>query len=308
MPKKIGLGLDIGGTEIKVTWMDHTGIMYHKDKYPTQYKGRVQFERDLRTIVQKEMNSSSTAGFQIEVVSATFPGIVEKGVVTGGAENFPGIEPFPIQQWLEDLLRVPVITMNDATGMAWGEYYYGAARGVKDALFLTIGTGIGGSIMINEQIYNGTRNRGGELGHIVINKDGKQCSCGGRGCFQIYGSTSALIDHYRRIAREGHPDADGHWIVERYLKNEADAVNAMEWHFRNIAAGLGSLINIFCPPLIVLGGGIVNAGSFYLQKIEELMMEYTMDHISTEVNLVAAELGSYAGCAGGIGIWYFLDR
>lgn len=304
MIKKYGIGLDIGGTGIKAAVVDSEGSMYRKKSYPTEYENPAWFAEKLISIGEALLEESEKAGQRIDVISVTFPGIVEDGVVTGGAENFPGIEPFPLQKMFADRFDLPVITMNDAAGMALGEFYFGAARGVRDALFLTVGTGIGGCVMIDGRIYNGTGDRGGELGHIVIERKGKRCDCGGRGCFQLYGSASALIDYYRRIGGEGHPEADGHWIVERYREEDRKAVEAMEWHFQNLAAGLGSLANIFCPPLIVLGGGMVNAGPFYLEKIGERMAEYTMDHIGPEVRLAAAELGSYAGCAGGIGWWF----
>lgn len=234
-------------------------------------------------------------------ISVAFPGIVENGIVTGGAGNLPGIVPLPLVSYLEDKFGLPAISMNDAVGMAMGEYYYGAARNCTDAVFITVGTGIGGGILIDGDFYNGFHDRGGELGHIIIERDGLPCSCGSRGCLEVYGSTSALVEYYKELMDLQDSETNGQQLFQKYMAGEPNAKKALDWHFRNIAIGIGSLVNVFSPELVVLGGGIINAGPQYLDGIRNYLADYTMDHLQDMVRIVPAQLGDSAASVGGVG-------
>ena len=295
-----GLGIDVGGTRIKYSVADKDGKIAYHNTVDTEYRDKAQFLQKLETIVLDTLERAREQSWRIVGISVAFPGIVENGIVTEGAGNFPGIVPLELTPFLENRFDLPTIAMNDAVGMTMGEHLFGAARDVTDAVFITIGTGIGGGLMIDEKFYNGYRDRGGELGHVVIERDGLPCSCGGRGCLEVYGSTSALVNYYEDLINHQDESLNGEELFKKYLAGETEAKKAFHWHFRNIAIGLGSLNNIFSPQLIVLGGGIVNSGPQYLEGIRMYIGDYTMDHLKN-VPIVPAQLGDSAASVGGVG-------
>lgn len=300
MTMDYGLGIDVGGTRIKYSVADRAGNIAHHHTIDTEYTDRSQFLQKLETIVLETLEMGKVRDWNIAGISVAFPGIVEEGIVTEGAGNFPGIVPLELTPFLENRFGLPAIAMNDAVGMSMGEHLFGAARDVSDAVFITIGTGIGGGLMIDGKYYNGYRDRGGELGHVVIERDGLPCSCGGRGCLEVYGSTSALVTYYEDLIHQKDDSLNGQELFNRYLAGELNAKKAFHWHFRNIAIGLGSLINVFSPQLIVLGGGIVNSGPQYLEGIRMYIGDYTMSHLS-DVPIMPAQLGDSAASVGGVG-------
>lgn len=295
-----GLGIDVGGTRIKYSISDRQGTIVHHHAVDTEYNNKAQFLQKLEGIVCETLQFASDRNWGIAGISVAFPGIVEHGIVTEGAGNFPGIVPLELAPFLEERFQLPAIALNDAVGMTMGEHYFGAAREVTDAIFITIGTGIGGGLLIDGQFYNGFRDRGGELGHVVIERDGLPCSCGGRGCLEVYGSTSALVLYYEDLINRKDTTIDGQLLFNKFLDDEVEAKKAFHWHFRNIAIGLGSLINIFSPQLLVLGGGIVNSGPQYLEGIKMYIDDYTMSHLRN-IPIVPAELGDSAASVGGVG-------
>lgn len=295
-----GIGIDVGGTRIKYSISDSEGQIGYHNAIDTEYQHKNQFLQKLERIVRESLQIATDRKWVITGISVAFPGIVEHGIVTEGAGNFPGIVPLELAPFLEERFQLPCIAMNDAVGMTMGEYYFGAARDVTDAIFITVGTGIGGGLLIDGKFYNGFRDRGGELGHVVIERDGLPCSCGGRGCLEVYGSTSALVTYYEDLIQRKDPDINGQNLFKKFLAGEVEALKAFHWHFRNIAIGLGSLINIFSPQILVLGGGIVNSGSQYLEGIKMYIDDYTMSHLR-DVPIVPALLGDSAASVGGVG-------
>ena len=187
--------------------------------------------------------------------------------------------------------------------MGLGEVIYGAAKGLSDIVFLTVGTGIGGALFLNGRLYGGYRNRGTELGHLIIHGlNGNQCTCGASGCLEAHASVSALIALYRQLleknGREIPSRIDGKYIVERYKAQEKEAVLAMEDHFQNLSLGVASLINIFAPQKVIIGGGISESGDFYIDNIREQVGKYVMKETSYFTTIELARLGNKAGCLG----------
>lgn len=295
-----GIGIDVGGTRIKYSVSNRQGQMAYHHAVETEYQNKEQFLQKLDSIIEEVLEMSVGNDWQIKGISVAFPGIVENGVVTHGAGNLPGIVPLELAPYIREKYELPAIAINDAVGMTMGEHYFGAAREVTDAIFITVGTGIGGGLLIDGQFYNGYQGRGGELGHVVIERDGMLCSCGGRGCLEVYGSTSALVQYYEELIDQKSSGINGEQLFRKFVSGEIQAVKAFDWHFRNIAIGLGSLINIFSPQIVVLGGGIVNSGPQYLAGIQKYINDFTMDHLR-DIPIVPAELGDSAASVGGIG-------
>lgn len=188
----------------------------------------------------------------------------------GGAENIAGWENIPLAGRVEEAEGLKTLAGNDANMMALGETLFGAAKGATDVVFVTVGTGIGCGALIDGRLYRGYRNRGMEMGHITVKCDGEGCACGGVGCLEHYASTSALVRRFCELngsARDA--EVDGKDVVLFYKEGNPAAVQAMEEHWNYLAHGIASMINLFAPQRVVVGGGISEAGDFYLEKLRE---------------------------------------
>jgi glucokinase len=187
---------------------------------------------------------------------------------------------------------------NDANVMGLGETVYGAAKGCTDAIFLTVGTGIGGAIIMNGQLYGGYKNRGTEMGHVTIDHKGIACNCGGRGCLEAYASTNALIGQYAKLSGKNEHEINGHFIVEKFLDGETAAVECMQEHTDYLGHAIAGFMNTFAPQKVIIGGGISEAGQFYIDMIKKSAFSYVMPDCSKFTDIVGATLGNSAGCLG----------
>ncbi|HMI64195.1 MAG TPA: ROK family protein, partial [Puia sp.] len=240
-----------------------------------------------------------------EGIGIGVPAIIDEGLVTACTANLPEMEGMPLGSRLATQSGMRVSVGNDANLMGLAEWKFGAARNCTDAIFLTIGTGIGGAMLVNGKLYAGYRNRGAELGHIIVETDGRSCGCGGKGCLEAYASIKALIEDYKSNLPEQEKDRlemetviTGSLIISRYLESQPAAVLAMRHHFDYLTAGIAGLINIFSPQKLIIGGGISDAGDFYIQQIREQAMNRAMKETSLNTIVELAQLGNKAGFLG----------
>lgn len=305
---------DIGGTYIKYALVSEDGqivdeslIASENEKHPTAEKNKVNNDPEnfsliekLKSIIREALQYASSHHLEVAGIGIGVPSVVDNGVVLF-ANNLPELNNKKLDVALQEF-GLPVRIDNDANLMGLGEIKYGAVQNVSDVVFLTIGTGIGGALFLNGQLYGGYRNRGTELGHIIVRVDGKPCSCGTCGCLEAYASVTALIESYRLQCRQNNlfvpEDIDGKYIVARYLQEEAAAVYAMEEHFKYLAIGVASLINLFAPQRFVIGGGISESGDFYIRDIRSRVTRYVMKETSDFTTIEKASLGNKAGCLG----------
>ena len=248
--------------------------------------------------IQQVVNKAAEKGVELNGIGIGSPGVVDNGVVLGGADNLDRWENIDLGTIYSNKFGLPVFADNDANLMGLGETTFGAAKNCSDVIFITVGTGIGGAIVINGQLYGGYKNRGGELGHLTINHNGIECSCGGRGCLEAYASTSALIQQYSDMTGKDIKEISGHYIIERFKENEPEAVACLKDHTDYLGHGIAGFINTFAPQKVVIGGGISEAGQFYIDMIKESAFGYAMPDCSTNTDIVSASLGNSAGCLG----------
>jgi glucokinase len=244
------------------------------------------------------VDNASEKGLLLKGIGIGSPGVIDNGVVLGGAENLDGWVNIDLRSIFSDKFGMPVFVDNDANVMGLGEVDFGAARNCTDVIFITVGTGIGGAMVINGQLYGGYKNRGGELGHITIQHDGIECSCGGRGCLEVYASTSALIQQYADKTGKDVNNIDGYYIVQKFKDNEPEAIICLKDHTDYLGHGIAGFINIFAPQKVVIGGGISEAGQFYIDMIKESAFSYAMPDCAANTDVVSASLGNNAGCLG----------
>ncbi len=292
-------GIDLGGTFVKLALISEDGSILFNDKL--EIGVRASREDILETIglaISMVSKEADLKDIQISGIGIGTPGIIFEGVVLGGADNLNGWSDVPLGAMFSEKFGLPVYVDNDANVMGIGEVVYGAARNCTDVIFITVGTGIGGAIVMNGQLYGGYKNRGGELGHITIDHKGIDCNCGGRGCLEAYASTSALIGQYAELSGKDAETIDGRYIVERFREGELSAVKAMQDHTDYLGHGIASFVNVFAPQKVVIGGGISEAGQFYIDMIKEATFRYALPDCATNTEVVAAILGNKAGCLG----------
>lgn len=299
MEQQFAIGIDVGGSALKCGVVAEDGSLLHCFTAALEKEnGEAGIIDQIAACIAQAAVVVHNSGAAVCGVGIGFPGIVENNVVIGGADNLPGFEQLPLGSLLKSRTGYTTLVDNDANMMGMGEWIYGAAKDCSDIVFLTVGTGIGGALIINNQLYGGYRNRGTELGHIIIRHGGMPCSCGAKGCFEAYASVAALIGLYRSLKKDAPEVADGRYIVEGYLQQEEAALAAMVHHFDHMAAGIAGYINIFSPQKVVIGGGISESGDFYIREIAARVGLLVMPATSEQTTLVAAALGNKAGLQG----------
>lgn len=297
--KDHAIGIDLGGTFVKYALVSQTGDILFDGKLPIG--GNATREDTLETIqnsIQQVVDEATKKGIELKGIGIGTPGLVDNGVVLGGADNLDRWENIDLATIYSDKFNMPVFVDNDANVMGMGEVAFGAAKDCSDVIFITVGTGIGGAIVINGQLYGGYKNRGAELGHLTVQHDGIDCSCGGRGCLEAYASTSALVQQYANKTGRNVDEIDGRYIIQKFKDNEPEAVACLKDHTDYLGHGIAGFINTFAPQKVVIGGGISEAGQFYIDMIKGSAFKYAMPDCSTNTDIVAASLGNNAGCLG----------
>lgn len=299
------IGIDLGGTSIKYALVDKAGNSSFEGRLPS-------FASDSAEAVVGQLIKAATTvseeaakrNWAIKGIGLGTPGIVDETnrIVLGGAENIVGWENIDVASLLEEQLHLPVVVGNDANLMGLGETKFGAGRDCTHVVFLTVGTGIGGAVIIDGKLFNGFANRGTELGHVPLIATGERCACGAVGCLEHYASTAALVRRFSALAKERgmkfDAEIDGELIVRLYHEGFPLAMDCMNEHFYYLGRGIAGFINIFSPQRIVIGGGVAESGTFYIEKIKEIVKESAIPDCALNTEIVVAELGNKAGLIG----------
>lgn len=296
MSQSFAIGIDIGGTSLKCGVVNQSGEIVFSFLVPLK---EAKTEKEITSlIVIAILQCANQLNEPIVGVGIGFPGVIDNNVIIGGGDNLPNFKQLELGKTLKKLTGYNIVIDNDANLMGLGELIYGAAKDCTDAVFLTVGTGIGGAIMIDKKLHGGYNNRGAELGHIVIQQNGIACACGGRGCLETYASVTALIDYYQSLNKSSVDEIDGRYIIEKYLSGEIHAIKAMKRHFDYLAAGIASFVNVFSPQKVVIGGGISESGQFYIDELTRRTQALAIPVALANATIVAANLGNKAGLLG----------
>ena len=287
------LGVDVGGSAVKAALVDTFGMAICHAKRPTRVSGQEAFLGELVDLVSEMTRHAARKGLAVSAIGIGVPGLVRDNCIIDGINNLPFLLGSSLSGLLASHFDCPVSVDNDAFYMASAESRYGAASGATDVLFLTVGTGIGGAVMLDGRFYRGGRGFGAEMGHMLVQCDERE---GRYRTFESLASTSALVARYRHLT--GDPRATGERLVQAYLAGISHAREVMEWHFQHLSAGIASLVNIFNPHLVVLGGGIAEAGDFYVDQVRQRVLTMAIKETIDGVSLVGTRLGNLAGCIG----------
>lgn len=309
MMEKIYLGVDIGGTAVKFGIVSDSGEIFKKAEFSVSFDG---YETPiLQTVLKRSEDFINSSEYEISQiagigVSATGQIDVESGMVVGSAGHIKNWVGTKIKEGFEKKYGVNTVVINDANSAALGEKWIGAGRSAKDIVAITIGTGVGGGIIVDEHILLGRRGLAGEIGHIIIHGDGEECSCKNRGCLERYASMTALI---RRVgeAQKQSPklfpasfseNINGRVIFEA-LKENTKLKEIVDSWMDDISKGLVSMIHIFNPELIIIGGG-VSAQRVFIEGVKSRIIDNIMPRFAQDLKILPAALGNDAGLIGAV--------
>ena len=305
------IGVDVGGTNLVAGVVDEQGTIRNKTGKPVDRSlGAEALSEEIAQLALRACEEGGVSPDQIQAVGVGIPGLVdnETGMVVQTA-NMP-FRDTPFREIFHRFWQVPVYLGNDANCAAIGEYWAGAAKGCSPAVVITLGTGIGGGMVVDGKLFTGYANSGMEVGHMIVYPGGQRCGCGNQGCWEQYGSATGLI-RMTREEMERCPDSalwqicqgdltkvQGRTPFQGAEQGDEASLRVLERYREALALGLVNLVNILQPEIICLGGGVSNAREELLLKpLEELMRQGSYDK-NSPTRLVRAALGNDAGVVG----------
>jgi len=322
--KKYSIGVDLGGTNIVCAIVNYQGKIVNRLKVPTlAERGKeATIKRIIETIHENIVQSSVVPDDIIGIgIGAPGPLDVKRGMINF-APNLPGWRDVPLRKILEDEFNMKVVLENDANAAAWGERCFGAGQGVNNLVCFTLGTGIGGGIIIDGKIYHGNNYGAAELGHMTVNKDGPRCNCGNYGCLEAYSSATGIKNRIKNRIREGiksdflNFDEDKLFeslrlksIFEAARKGDRLTSIVVEEAISYLGIAIANITNILNPEMVVLVGGITNEGEKLLIPLKGEVKKRAFYFNYKSLKIVIGELGGNAGVLGAAALlWISTDR
>ena len=302
------IGIDVGGTNLKAGLVNEEGTIVAVERTPLDIRGPEPFAETLAQLAAAVMERGGVEVKEVAYVGMGIPGAVKGGDILYTA-NIP-MKNVPLEALFRKHLDLPVLLGNDADCAAVGEWSCGAGRGTKHFVVITLGTGVGGGMILNGKLYSGC-GAGGEVGHIVIKQDGVPCNCGRRGCWEAYASATGLIRETKE-AMEQHPESalhavaaanggvEGRTAFQAAEQGDETALAVCRAYAEYLAAGLTNLVNILHPEAVALGGGVAAAPEhLLLEPVREIVArECYARHVDQVPRIIRAELGNDAGIIG----------
>jgi len=301
------IGIDIGGTKIAGALVDQSGNILRELRVPTPADNPEELTKAVAGLINElgEVHKVVGAG----IAAAGFIDAEQANIVYAPNLSWRN-EPFKAN--VEALVNVPVILENDANAAGWAEYRFGAGRGYKHMVMLTIGTGVGGAIIADSHMLRGGFGIAGELGHIRVVPDGRLCGCGQHGCLESYGSGTALLRAARELADSGDPlgkrlrelevekgQLTGVEVYSAIVDHDPGALKILRELGSWIGQAIGSLVAVLDPEIVVIGGGVSAAGDLLLDPIREAYLAHLPARgFRPELKIVAAEFVNDAGVVG----------
>ncbi|MEY8402736.1 ROK family protein [Oscillospiraceae bacterium 44-34] len=307
------IGIDVGGTNLVAGLVDENGIIVNKVSSPVaKDMTALQFGAELVRMSRQLCEVGSLDPGQIEAVGIGLPGVVDnrRGMFVQNPNMPFSDKNVPLREMFQKEWDVPVFLGNDANCAAVGEYWAGAAKGCDPAVMVTLGTGIGGGMVCGGKLFTGFANSGMEIGHMIIQPNGILCGCGGRGCWERYGSATALIQ-LTQLEMERTRDSamwelcggvpakvQGRTPFQGARLGDPAAKRVLNQYLQGLSVGMINLVNILQPEIICLGGGVSNAeDDLLLNPLRELVWRGCFDK-ENHVRIEKASLGNDAGVVG----------
>lgn len=307
----ICVGIDLGGTNIAAGVVNETYQVLAKESIPTRVPRPVEeICNDMAAVCRKALRKAGVSAQEVAWYGIGSPGVANP--VTGEVEyaNNLAFHHAPVGPLMEKLAGKQVYLDNDANAAAYGEMLAGAGKGVQSCVAVTLGTGVGGGVILNGKIFSGSNFAGGELGHTVLVQGGEPCTCGRLGCWEAYASATALI-RQTRLAMEQHPDSvmwqlagtldqvNGKTAFDAMRMGDPSGKAVVDAYIGYVASGVTNIINIFQPEVLCIGGGVSKEGETLLAPIRKIVeQERYSKYSKKQTKICAAQLGNDAGIIG----------
>ncbi len=309
--KKAAVGVDIGGTSVKLGLVSGSGKVVARSSFPTEsHSGRSKMLKALVGHILGLDREAKRRGFRLSGVGVGAPGPID--VRRGRVyffPNVPGWKNTPLKAILQRRLRRPVWLDNDAGAAALGEFCFGAGRGSKSMIALTLGTGIGGGWVLDGRLFHGPAFSATEIGHVIIHEDGPLCACGNRGCVETYVGNHYFVAEVRKRLKQGARSVLKQWIRQgkelspllvAQAARKGDSFSKKFWletgeHLGTVLAGLCNVLN---PDRVILGGGIAQTGRLILDPVTAAIGKKAFSIAARSVKVMPAKLGMDAGLVG----------
>ena len=307
----LNIGIDLGGTGIKAGLVDERGNILYKLSCPTLVeRGHEAVIHDMAQLSLRVIAESGHDLSEVASIGIGIPGIMDQAT---------GVVPFctnlawhnvPLVKLLQQEIDKPVYVNNDATVAGLAESVAGVSAGTRSSVFVTLGTGVGGGVILDGKVFMGEHGVATEIGHMITVAGGEMCSCGNRGCWERYASATAIIREGRRFA-EAHRDCalfravngnldqiEARTVIDLAKAGDPDCEKLFDNYVYHLTVGLINLINLYDPEIIALGGGVSKAGTFLLDKVNALLPEMIFFKTMPHARIELARLGNDAGIIG----------
>lgn len=312
--EKRAIGIDLGGTTIKGAIIGGRGICGEVTRVPTDaHEGGQRVMGNILALIGELVGGSGLAASEFIGVGIGTPGFVDSdGVVLGGAENLPGWKGMQIYAPVSERFGLKVAAVNDVTAVALAELRFGAGRGVRNMVCFALGTGVGGGIVTDGRLYKGSHGMAGEIGHIVVETDGALCPCGQRGCVERYASATGIVNMaiemamagggadtaFAQLVRKNPAEITSKLVYEYVAKADALALRVHNKACDMLGRAVGIMVNTFSPDRVVLGGGVMMAGSVVTEAVKSYAARHCWPAIFELCEIVPAQMGEDAGVVG----------
>lgn len=303
------IGIDIGGTSIKAGIVKNGDIVYKTSKDTNMSKGVITLAEDINSLILEIFENAKVNKEEIKTIGIGVPGMVnKKGEIT--CVNL-GMKNAPLKLKLEELLNnVEIKIENDANVAANAEYEFGSMKGYENGIMLTLGTGVGGGIVINGKLISGSHGIGAEIGHVTIANNYYNCNCGNNGCFETFCSATAIINYAKKLICEGREsiildeaaenldNITAKMVFDSYKTNDEVAIEVVNRFKNYLGLGIANIINFLDPEVISIGGGVSNASDIILDGLEEIIRKYIAFKEEPIAKIVIAKFKNDAGILG----------
>ncbi len=303
------VGIDLGGTNIAAGVVDDEGKILTSSSRPTNaVRGADAIAKDMAELAIEVIKDAGLTEADIKAIGVGSPGSVVNSTGVIAYSNNIDMVNYPLAEKIRSYIDLPINLENDANAAAYGEYAING-KGTECFVFITLGTGVGGGVIIDGKLFRGFNGTGAELGHSVIVTDGEQCSCGRKGCWEAYASVTALI-RQTKAAIDKNPDSlmckmvqeegkvSGRTAFDAAKKGDAAAQAVVDQYIRYVAEGIVNMVNTFQPTKLVIGGGISKEGDYLLNPIKEFLLKNDYNKYLPKTELEIATLFNDAGIIG----------
>lgn len=303
------LGIDIGGTSVKIGLVTNEGEVLYSDNYNVSFDNyETPIFETVKSSIEIFLNKNSIKRQELKGIGVSATGQINSNTGTvvgvgGNIKNWCGAE---IKKELEEIYNVKTTVINDANSMVIGEQWIGKGKDYRNIIGITIGTGVGGGIIVDSKILLGNIGIGGEIGHFSINYEGKDCTCGNRGCYEQYASMTALIKevkkNYNSIDNFNYNvnEINGKIIFDEIEKGNEKLEIIIKGWIQKIGQGLVSLGHIFNPEIIIIGGAVSKQEKLFIDPLRKYVLNQVMSRFAENLKIEAAELENQAGLVGAV--------